>query len=144
MKELSLFSRNVYNLMLNRNGKMSNSKKLKRYVDNKTVYIEVFLFEDNCYQDNPLITEEVMLAMRLWKHNPIADHIVSDLMSWIYNDMIIMIMTCYGNQMACSMERSIVTLSKSYNHHFHWMVHRVTSIWPIMVFPQIFHIVTCK
>jgi hypothetical protein len=65
MKELSLFSRNVYNLMLNRNGKMSNSKKLKRYVDNKTVYIEVFLFEDNCYQDNPLITEEVMLAMRL-------------------------------------------------------------------------------
>ena len=60
---------------------MSNSKKLKRYVDNKTVYIEGFFwhwiktwFEDNCYQDNPLITEEVMLAMRIWKHNPIADH----------------------------------------------------------------------
>jgi len=46
----------------------------------------------------------------------------------IYNIIINMVMTFLTNQIAHSMQHSFVTLSLSRNHHFHWMVHRVTCM----------------
>jgi len=37
------------------------------------------------------------------------------------------------------MQSNLATLSYSRNCHFHWMVHRVTRMWHVMVFHQISH-----
>ena len=40
------------------------------------------------------------------------------------------------------MQSSLVTLSLSWNHHFHWMVHWVTRVRIVMGFPQISYAMT--
>jgi hypothetical protein len=54
---------------------------------------------------------------------------MSDLMAWIYNDMIIRLLV--------TKQSSLVTFSYSCNRHFHWPIHRVTRIWSVMRFPRI-------
>ena len=58
---------------------------------------------------------------------------VSDLVSWIYyNVMINSLMTIFPPPIGLF----IASVTFSY-HHFHWLVNRVTHMWPVMVFPQI-------
>ena len=47
-----------------------------------------------------------------------------------------------ANRIAHSMQSSLVTSSYSRNRQFHWLVHRVNRMWPVLIFLQIFHTTT--
>jgi hypothetical protein len=59
--------------------------------------------------------------------------------TWLYNDMI---NRFSANRIACSMQNSLATFLYSRNRHFHWLVQRVTFMWPVQGFPQTTHAAT--
>ena len=74
------------------------------------------------------ITVQVTLYheyIMVWYHEYIMVWYHKYVMAWYHEYIMGTVMPFSANQMVSSMQSSLVTLSYSCNHHFHWMVHRI-------------------